>query len=81
MKCNACGAPLDDDDAVFCSQCGRKIEAPEDVIEAAAVPEPVDESAGVYEEVKNMRTSLLMSLLMNPATLLPLLTRLLSHFQ
>ena len=53
MKCNACGAPLDDD-AVFCSQCGRKIEAPEDVIEAAAVPEPVDESAGVYEEVKDM---------------------------
>ncbi len=55
MKCNACGAPLDDD-SVFCSQCGRKIEAPENIIEpnVSEIPEPVDERAGVYEEVKNI---------------------------
>ncbi len=50
MKCLSCGFELDDD-AVFCSQCGKKIELPVQDI-AEAVTETVGEAADAVSEVK-----------------------------
>lgn len=51
MKCNRCGAELEDG-AIFCGSCGAKIEAPaEESAETAPFSEPADDAKAAAENL------------------------------